>query len=432
VNSRCRWLACVAVAAWVCACGGPSGGPATAPERVVLIVVDTLRRDALGCYGSSNATPRIDALAARGQVFRDYAAAYHQTSMSMGALFTGRTPSLEFHRAQRPLFWNSATWCGLFRFAETNHDLCVPPAVPTLAERMREQGFATIGIASNQFLYAPSGFERGFDDWVEVGEKPPDAGALALLKLPNAPQTRSADLVNRAALAALDRRPHDRFFLYVHYMDVHDWGGADPERYARAVRDVDAAVGALLDGLEARGLRDGAAVVLTSDHGERMGERHALPGMDLHRGNPSFQELVAVPLIVAPGIRRDPAAFLRTQDLHAILVSLAGGTAPGQTELSPDEAYWSEKDYRTYRRGRFKSTQSRTDDAFHLFDLEADPGERLDVAAAHPEIASAHRERIRELGETLSARRAVVERLSHDDRERLRALGYLEELENGL
>jgi hypothetical protein len=56
-------------------------------------------------------------LAARGQRFSNYTAAFHQTSMSMGALFTGRTPSLEFNRVERPLFWNSSTWCGLIRFA---------------------------------------------------------------------------------------------------------------------------------------------------------------------------------------------------------------------------------------------------------------------------------------------------------------------------
>ena len=67
----------------------------TPPQRIVLVVVDTLRRDALGCYGAPQPTPHIDALARRGQRFERALASYHQTSMSMAALFTGRTPSIE-------------------------------------------------------------------------------------------------------------------------------------------------------------------------------------------------------------------------------------------------------------------------------------------------------------------------------------------------
>jgi arylsulfatase A-like enzyme len=411
-------------------CEGGSRVPEENPERVVLIVIDTLRRDRLSCYGPGDLTPNIDALAERGQVYTDYTAAYHQTSMSMASLFTGRTPSLEFVRPEKPLFWNSSTWCGLNRFAEKNDDLCIPPPVPTLAERIRESDFWTIGITSNQFLYEPSGFARGFDDWVEVGRKPEKSGALALLDLPDAPKTRHFDLVNRAVLAAVDRRDRDRFFLYVHYMDVHDWGGRSAARYAKAVRSVDWAVGELLRELESRGLLDGSVVVLTSDHGERIGDRHAVAGRSLHRGNPAFQEVLAVPLIIAPAIDRDPAAFLRTQDLHAILVGLAGGNADVDAQLEPDELYLSERAYRTYRRGRFKSAVARADGAIHLFDLASDPGETRDVADENPEIVAAHRRRIGELAQSLSARRAVVERLTEDDRERLRALGYLDQLEN--
>ena len=58
------------------------------PERIILIVVDTLRRDHVSVYGPRVSTPQIDALAKRGQVFSDLTAAYHQTTMSMAGLFT--------------------------------------------------------------------------------------------------------------------------------------------------------------------------------------------------------------------------------------------------------------------------------------------------------------------------------------------------------
>ena len=242
-----RLVAAVIALPWFAACG--DGGVAEKPpERIVLVVVDTLRRDFLSAYGSKNATPRLDALAERGQLYAKYTASFHQTSMSMGSLFTGRTPSVERDRADRTLAWNSSTWCGLQRFARPGDPAsCIPSSVPTLADKLRAAGYATIGVASNQFVYEPSGFSRGFDDWVEVGKKPTKPGPLDRLALPDAAKTRYFALVNRAALQAVERRASDRFFLYVHYMDVHDYGGYRAGRYAKAVRSVDWAIGHLLD-----------------------------------------------------------------------------------------------------------------------------------------------------------------------------------------
>jgi hypothetical protein len=423
-------LLCAGVAA--CGSGDRSTARKTAPtERVVLIVIDTLRRDFLSSYGSKVPTPNIDALAARGQRFSNYNASFHQTSMSMGSLFTGRTPSLEFNRIERTLFWNSTTWCGLNRYTKNRDEtLCIPPSVPTLAETIRDAGYWTIGVASNQFLYEPSGFSRGFDDWNEVGKKPETMGALARFKLPDASETRFFGHVNTAALAAIDRRTSDRFFLYVHYMDVHDYGGRGRQRYAKAVGSVDWAVGKLLGELEARGLMDGTRVILTSDHGERLRERHAIRGKPGHTGNPSFREVLAVPLVIAPAIDRDPEVFLRTQDLFFVIQEAVGIETAPETSLEPDELFLTETDYRTYQRGRFKSSLRRDDGSFLLFDLESDPGEVSNVAAAHPDVVAEHRRRMDEIAEAVSARRAVVERLSEEDRERLRELGYLEQLEN--
>jgi arylsulfatase A-like enzyme len=430
-----RWATVVVLGllwAGVAGCGDTDRRADTGPtERVILIVIDTLRRDFLSSYGSEVPTPNIDALAARGQRFSNYTASFHQTSMSMGSLFTGRTPSLEFNRMERTLFWNSTTWCGLNRFMKDRDEtLCIPPSLPTLAETIRDAGYWTIGVASNQFLYEPSGFSRGFDDWNEVGKKPETMGALARFKLPDASASRFFGHVNEATLAAVDRRTSDRFFLYVHYMDVHDYGGRGRQRYAKAVAGVDWAIGKLLGELEDRGLLAGARVILTSDHGERLTERHAVPGKPGHTGNPSFREVLAVPLIIAPPIDRDPEVFLRTQDLFGVIQEAVGLESSPNLSLEPDELFLTETDYRTYQRGRWKSSLRRDDGSFLLFDLDADPGELRDVAAANPEVVAEHRRRIDEIAEAVSARRAVVERLSEEDRERLRALGYLEQLEN--
>lgn len=433
---RCRFVHCSVAAAFVLAgalaCDGRwPGSKSGPPERLILVVVDTLRRDYLSCYGSENPTPTLDALAERGVAFTNFMASFHQTSMSMGSLFTGRTPSIEQGQLDRTLFWNSASWCGLYRFATAGaSSSCIPRSVPTLAEIVGHAGYWTIGIASNQFLFEPSGFSRGFDDWREVGKKPKHAGPLERLMLPDASETRYFAHVNRTALEAIDDRSHDRFFLYVHYMDVHDYGGHHrTERYAKAVKSVDWAIGDLLEELRERELLEDSVLIVTSDHGERLTERHAVEGEPGHLGNPSFQEVLRLPLIIAPDVGRDPSAFLRTEDLFDLIVEIAGAPSTSAPALEPDELFLGEAEYRTYLRGRFKSAQRRDDGTVHLFDLESDRGERRDVARAHPEVVAEHRRRMDELGAALSAGSPVVERQSEEDRARLQALGYLQQIE---
>src|SRR6185295_18205944 len=107
------------------------------PARIVLVVIDTLRRDRVSAYGGRVPTPNIDAFAAHGTVYRHAVGAFHQTTMSMAALFTGRTPSLE-GTAGQAVPWTGRTWCGLSRFAaREGDDACVPASLPTLAEAMR-------------------------------------------------------------------------------------------------------------------------------------------------------------------------------------------------------------------------------------------------------------------------------------------------------
>jgi arylsulfatase A-like enzyme len=430
-----------------------------APARIVLIVVDTLRRDQLAAFGPAGATPHLDALALRGRA-EPALASFHQTTMSMAALFTGRTPSLESTAPARPLPWNSSTWCGLARLAAGGEaERCLPAGVPTLAERLRAAGYATIGVTSNPLLFEPAGFARGFDDWTEVGrdlegreraaggaERRPAGGAerrpagggaavdrgevLAALRarlaaLRTAAEGRTGSAVNRAVEAALARRSGDRFFLYAHYMDAHDYHtfGSD---YADGVRRADAAVGELLRRLESEGLLEDAVVIATADHGESLGERHALRPRPQHAGNPSFETLVQVPLVVAPDRARAREGALRTQDLFALIAGIAGVEAAAPEELGPGELFLSEVEYQTFRKGDWKSLRRRRDGRTFLFDLAADPGETRDVAAAHPEVVAAHRERVAALARSLAAARAPRDELGTEERARLRALGYLE------
>ena len=423
-----------------------SCGRSKPPERIVLIVIDTLRRDHLGVYGGDVATPRLDALARRGQKFEHAVSSFHQTSMSMASLFTGRTPSIESLDPKRTLFWSGSTWCGMARFAAEADEpdaVCIPSSIPTLGERLRDAGYWTIGVASSEFLFRPAGFDAGFDDWVELGREEGDGADTVRIIVPEigrdgarAPTSRArrwklvpGATVNRAIAGALARRRSDRFFLYAHYMDVHDY---DFRRrpYAASVKAVDRAVGGLLDGLERAGLLVGAVVIVTSDHGENLGEQHGMKGGANHLGNPSFDEVLEVPLIIAPPVRAlrgREDVLVRSQDLFDWILEIAGAPLSDRDSvLEQGEVFVGEAHYRTYRKGRWKSAMRRDDGRFHLFDLEADPAETRDVAEQHPDVRRAHLIRVSELVRKLRTHNEAGGLLSPRDEQRLRLLGYLE------
>src|SRR6266699_892851 len=257
-------------------------GPRGPRPSVVLITVDTLRADRLGCYGYARRTsPHIDRLAAAGALFERAFTTLPRTTQSVASIVTGQYP--KSHGAR-----------GLFS--------SLSPANLTLAEIFKQEGYDTGAFVSNLFLKAGMGFEQGFD-------------------LYDNPQARwdgdSAGPVSAAGLDWLKSRPQGRpYFLWVHYLDPHwtyrpappydrifDPDFAEPftlyedldagrltkgqvifenrlprrqvehvtALYDGEIAQVDAALGPLLDFLA----RPGAApplVVFTADHGESLGE----------------------------------------------------------------------------------------------------------------------------------------------------------------
>ena len=424
----------VAVGALLLAgCGQPEPplSESEPPQRIILIVIDMLRRDHVGVHGASIPTPHIDALAARGQALDRAASAFGSTTMSMAALFTGRTPSLETGDRSSSLNWHSRNWCGLARFAETRREPCIPTSVDTLAERLRAAGYETLGVASNLLLYAPSGFERGFDVWEEPGVRTTEA-IQAYRKAPR--PTRGAyggtlaASVNRATRHVLAQRKSDRFFLYAHFMDAHEFERLGIS-YEEGVALADAGVGEFLNGLDADGLLDDALVVLTSDHGERRGETHPVPGRGQHFGNPPFDYLLKVPLIVAPRLLDDSRSLVRGQDLMSLILERAGAPPPAAPELAEDELFLSEWQWQTLRLPRWKAMFHRTKGKSLLFDLAEDPAEQRNVAPLHPARVAAMRDRVTELTASLAKRSDDEHDLSDEDREKLRAIGYIEAIE---
>ena len=185
------------------------GGGVSQPRNIILIVVDTLRRDYVSPYGSTLSTPNVQRLADRGQVFSNAVASYHQTTMSMAALFTGRTPSTESGNPKKSLSWSGRHWCGMARFADGPDDSCVPQGMTTLAEDLREAGYSTLAVVSNRLLFAPAGFDQGFDRWIEVAARQSDLAPEILAR------HRSAKRVHTALERALQSPPHEAFRLRV-------------------------------------------------------------------------------------------------------------------------------------------------------------------------------------------------------------------------
>jgi hypothetical protein len=412
------------------------------PDRIILIVVDTLRRDHVSAYAGMAAagdptgrpgspgraaappvkTPNIDRLASSGQVFTNAVSAFHATTMTMAALFTGLTPSIESGTDSQTIKWNSFVACGMSRFlAPDAVESCLPASLTTLAEDLQGAGYWTLGVVLNGLLYRPYGYDQGFDGWVEVGLDPPGRKRNIF----ESSAFRRATDVNRAVLNALAKRPSDRFFLYIHYLDVHDYS-LFKQTYAASVERFDRHLGERLDQLTASGMLENATVILTADHGEMLTDQHLNLKTSRHFGNPAFEPVLRVPLIVTPPIDGDANRFVRSQDLIGMIRKIAGLDPLAAGELEPDELYLSEMFYQAYRKGRRKSNWSRSGKIRLLFDLEMDPDEENNLADDRPDIMKQHRERIDELSIQLATNFDQVPTLSEDDRRRLGELGYID------
>ncbi len=507
------------VALALVACAACAGDPPP-PPNVLLITVDTLRADRLGLYGYGRDTsPNLDRLARAGVAYSDALVPRAKTTPSIASLMTGLYPHDHGVR-----------------------DLASPLArdVPTLAEALGAHGYRTGAIVGNWVLTdARSGLARGFDVWCEalpdVNAVPPDGaperkarsltdGALAALGLADAP----ADGAGPARGALLGERP---WFLWLHYMDPHGaydapaehrlWRStsADPipehdasehplHRHrvaaynappstrladgridANQVRDlydaeihyVDSELGRLFDALRADARLKNTLVIVTSDHGESLGEQRYW----FEHGLYAYESTGRVPLIVARLDQASPAserpsaltpALVSLVDLAPSLLALLGAPATlrtaqlagraDRTLLDPRaparervEPVFCEKVERAELAGAVQIKAVRAADwkliqrytsrksdggasgapvllTEELYDLRADPLEARNLIAAPPSaapLATLRRELGRfvaedralgSLGEVLRRQREGLEQQDPEAARILRALGY--------
>jgi len=312
--------------------------------NVVLVTVDTLRADHLGCYGYPRPTsPFLDSLAREGTVFQDATAAASWTKPATGTILTGLYPSR-----------HGALYHGSL--------LSLPEGKQTLAEAFRNRGYVTAGFVANPNLKKVFAFDRGFDVYFDSPVE--DTVTLACIRGTwfgqmlmellrhqfNWNYENDITRMNQEVLAWLEKNSSQRFFLYAHYIDPHipydppahyreefeqDHGAVlfnDRKRavgidlYDGEIRYTDDGLKELVETLQRLGVWKDTVFVLTSDHGEEFFEHGALG-----HGFSLFQEVVHVPLVmrgpgVPEGVRvQEPVQIL---DLAATLLSLTGEATP--------------------------------------------------------------------------------------------------------
>ena len=237
------------------ALGSPGAAAGRPSYDVVLITLDTLRPDHLGCYGNTSVqTPQIDQLAAAGARFTQ---AYTPVPITLPA--------------------HTSLLTGAFPLATGVHDFTgnrVPSGAATLAKILRDHGYSTAAFIGAPVLDSRFGLNQGFDtyfDHFELAGK--EEVHLDAMKRPG-------DQVVDEALEWLSHHPPQPVFLWVHLYDAHSpyrppqpYAGRYQGRpYDGEIAFADAQVGRLLAALTQQGLLEKSLVVLASDHGESLGE----------------------------------------------------------------------------------------------------------------------------------------------------------------
>jgi arylsulfatase A-like enzyme len=371
----------------------PPGVPADA--SIVLLTIDTLRADHLGSYGYRRDTsPNLDALAAEGARFAAGWAHAPSTRYSMPAILTGRLPLQVDYDTSIP------GWPGLL------------PRATTIAEVLAARGFTTAAFTNYWYFDPVRRMNQGFAIY--------DNENARLHQGADPAHTRGSSSKEQTdkALAFLADHAHERFFLWVHYYDVHHayeprpevppFGGAPLDRYDGEIRFTDLHVGRLFADLRARGLWDRTVIVVTGDHGEGFGEH----GIHLH-GYDLYAPQTKVPLIIrVPGLApRVVTTAAGHVDILPTLANLAGAPATremmGSSLLGWIAGSRAEDDERAvFQQVQYEGNHDKRGAAsarchvlydisphtsWQLYDLERDPGETRDLSGSPGRCAATRR-----------------------------------------
>ncbi len=260
--------------------------------NVVFVLIDTLRADRMGSYGyERDTTPVLDYFAAKGLRFGAHRAQSSWTKTSMASLWTGLYP-------QRT---------DVLTYRDT-----MAPAATMPAEIFQQAGFKTVGIWRNGWVAPNFGFNQGFDYYITPSAR---LAPSALRQKPVAGRIDGTDIdAIYTAVEFLRANRDERFLLYMHLMDVHQYisteetaifGETYSDAYDNAVRWTDEQIGELMAEIFRLSLHDKTLVVFASDHGEAFGEH----GSEGHARDVHY-EVVATPFILSFPFKLEPGVAI--------------------------------------------------------------------------------------------------------------------------
>ncbi len=464
------------------------GGDGGKGPNILFITIDTLRDDHLPSYGYERPTaPVITRLADEGAVLLNAVSTAPFTQPATASLVTGLYPHTHGVR---------------------NHPNLLGDEHVTLAEALESEGYATAAFSSQGLLVPRWGFGQGFRLFENVGapirwEITFFGKLLHRLGVRRVSRSHDAKAVTDDALRWLDRNGEEPFFLWLHYLDPHfpyfppekyrtmfDSGpGPGPlvdrrwpdgrrkiffldldereirkniDLYDAEIRYNDDQIGRLIDLLEEKGIRGRTMVVVTSDHGESLGE-HGLYFAHTHF---LYEPSMAVPLVFSwPAVIREGTRvrrLVRTIDLMPTVLDLAGAAVPESVEgtsfapllrgdgpIEPRLAFGEngrtivgcleEKNPRWMVEGdggRWRMVRNddykliliphEGENRFELYDLRADTLEANDIATERPALVDSLKTFLLDWIGSGTAESTVEQEIDEETMRALEALGYIQ------
>jgi len=396
--------------------------------NVILVTVDTLRADKIGCYGDPVVrTPAIDAFAAAGIRYENCIA---QTPLTLPSHTTILTGTLPIHHGVRD-----------------NGGFVVPADLVTMAEAFKAKGYDTAAFVAAYVLDGKWGLDQGFDTYFDKF----DLSRFEKISLGEV--QRPASEVIDEAIGWIDAKKDGKFFAWIHLYDPHTpYAPPEPFRseypqspYLGEIAYADSELARLWDRLGRAGLRDDLFLVLAADHGESLGEhREATHGFFI------YQAALHVPLIfVTPFGKLQGITSAQTVglvDIMPTVCEMAGLPVPENVQgrslvpsffapgAAPDRLAYAETFYPRYHYG-WSDLKSVQDGRFkliiapvpELYDLERDPGEEKNLVYLEKEVFEDLSARARALISEAGRNALEVDlgKVDEETREKLAALGYV-------
>ena len=396
--------------------------------NVVLISIDTLRADHLSCYGYSRRTsPNIDALASEAILFNHAVSPAPITLPSHSSMLTGTTPP--YHKVRDN---------NTYRLADSNI---------TLAEILKENGFATAAFIGAFVLDSQFGLDQGFDTYDDdLGEKKDKTNVFY--------NERSASETTLRANQWLDEHKDQKSFLFLHYFDVHApynkhkflTPPLTKSHYDSEIVYTDRHIGKVIEKLKQLGIYDSTLLIVTADHGEGLNDHSEKTHTFL-----IYHSTIHVPLVVK--VPNGPKGIVINDlvglvDIVPTVCGFLGINAPDVVQGENLSEYFSGEKPEGKEKDRFLYCESLTSTKFdfgpllglvsnrykyihsskpQLYDLSQDPRENKNLAIQNPDQSRIMQDRIKLILEQSGVEAAAdsMAALNDQTRARLESLGYI-------